>query len=296
MWREMMPTLNGKYNIKAVSNIIGVQPSTLRAWERRYQIIAPKRNQAGHRLYTEEHIRILKWLMEKVSSGMMIGQAVQLLEGNRLQSNAQKEIHYDKEVVLVDDLLQALLEFDEITTSALINEAFSIYSTEKVITGIILQVTNKLLTLKNNNEIAMTQFQYAVSFLQTRLGMVYHNASTFSSIHKVIVLENNTLKGFIFSMYLRLKGYEAIHIRTSLEGDGMLLAVEQIQPKYLFVSFENGLELKRAMNVGDLLQEKNENLSVGVIGEISARDQLNIQTILIGDTKEEWDEWLKMLE
>ncbi|PEC12712.1 MerR family transcriptional regulator [Bacillus toyonensis] len=292
----MMPTLNGKYNIKAVSNIIGVQPSTLRAWERRYQIIAPKRNQAGHRLYTEEHIRILKWLMEKVSSGMMIGQAVQLLEGNRLQSNAQKEIHYDKEVVLVDDLLQALLEFDEITTSALINEAFSIYSTEKVITGIILQVTNKLLTLKNNNEIAMTQFQYAVSFLQTRLGMVYHNASTFSSIYKVIVLENNTLKGFIFSMYLRLKGYEAIHIRTSLEGNGMLLAVEQIQPKYLFVSFENGLELKRAMNVGDLLQEKNENLSVGVIGEISARDQLNIQTILIGDTKEEWDEWLKMLE
>ncbi|MDF9448517.1 MerR family transcriptional regulator [Bacillus toyonensis] len=291
-----MPTLNGKYNIKAVSNIIGVQPSTLRAWERRYQIIAPKRNQAGHRLYTEEHIRILKWLMEKVSSGMMIGQAVQLLEGNRLQSNAQKEIHYDKEVVLVDDLLQALLEFDEITTYALINEAFSIYSTEKVITGIFLQVTNKLLTLKNNNEIAMTQFQYAVSFLQTRLGMVYHNASTFSSIHKVIVLENNTLKGFIFSMYLRLKGYEAIHIRTSLEGDGMLLAVEQIQPKYLFVSFENGLELKRAMNVGDLLQEKNENLSVGVIGEISARDQLNIQTILIGDTKEEWDEWLKMLE
>ncbi|HDX9613564.1 TPA: MerR family transcriptional regulator [Bacillus toyonensis] len=291
-----MATLHGKYNIKAVSNIIGVQPSTLRAWERRYQIIAPKRNQAGHRLYTEEHIQILKWLMEKVSSGMMIGQAVQLLEGNRLQSNAQKEIHYDKEVVLVDDLLQALLEFDEITTSALINEAFGIYSTEKVITSIILQVTNKLLTLKNNNEIAMTQFQYAVSFLQTRLGMVYHNASTFSSIHKVIVLENNTLKGFIFSMYLRLKGYEAIHIRTSLEGDGMLLAIEQIQPKYLFVSFENDRELKKAMNIGDVLQEKNENLSVGVIGEISARDQLNIQTILIGDTKEEWDEWLKMLE
>ncbi|WP_129111009.1 MerR family transcriptional regulator [Bacillus toyonensis] len=291
-----MPTLNGKYHIKAVSNIIGVQPSTLRAWERRYQIIAPKRNQAGHRLYTEEYIQILKWLIEKVSSGMMIGQAVQLLEGNRLQSNVQKEIHYDKEVVLVDDLLQALLEFDEITTSALINEAFSIYSTEKVITSIILQVTNKLLTLKNNNEIAMTQFQYAVSFLQTRLGMVYHNASTFSSLHKVIVLENNTLKGFVFSMYLRLKGYEAIYIRTSLEGDGMLLAVEQIQPKYLFVSFENSRELKKAMNVGNLLQEKNENLSVGIIGEIGARDQLNIQTILIGDTKEEWDEWLKMLE
>ncbi|MDM5238358.1 MULTISPECIES: MerR family transcriptional regulator [Bacillus cereus group] len=291
-----MPTLNGKYNIKAVSNIIGIQPSTLRAWERRYQVIAPKRNQAGHRLYTEEHIQILEWLMEKVSSGMMIGQAVQLLEGNRSQSNIQKELLYDKEVVLVDDLLQALLKFDEITTSVLLNEAFSIYSTEKVVTSIILQVTNKLLMLKHNNEITMVQFQYVVSFLQTRLGMVYHNASSFSSLHKVIVLENNMLKGFVFSTYLRLKGYEAIYIRTSLEEDGTLVAVEQIRPKYLFVSFEEGRELKEAMNFVNLLQEKSKNLSVGLIGEIGARDQLNRQTILIGDKKEEWDEWLKMSE
>lgn len=156
----------------------------------------------------------------------------------------------------MDDLLQALLKFDEITTSVLLNEAFSIYSTEKVVTSIILQVTNKLLMLKHNNEITMVQFQYVVSFLQTRLGMVYHNASSFSSLHKVIVLENNMLKGFVFSTYLRLKGYEAIYIRTSLEEDGTLVAVEQIRPKYLFVSFEEGRELKEAMNFVNLLQEK----------------------------------------
>jgi len=292
----MMPTLNGKYNIKAVSNIIGIQPSTLRAWERRYQMIAPKRNHAGHRLYTEEHIQILKWLMDKVSSGMMIGQAVQLLEGNRLRSNVQNEIHYDREVVLVDDLLQALLKFDEITTSALLNEAFSIYATEKVIANIVLQVSNKLLMLKKNNEVTMVQFQYVVSFLQTRLGMVYHNASSFSSIHKVVVLESNMLRGFVFSTYLRLKGYEVIYIRVSLAEDSISLAVEQIRPKYVVISFDDGRELKNAMNYVNVLQEKNENLSVGVIGEIGARDQLNIQTSLIGDTKEEWDDWLKMLE
>ncbi|WP_141552389.1 MerR family transcriptional regulator [Bacillus cereus] len=291
-----MPTLNGKYNIKAVSNIIGVQPSTLRAWERRYQIIAPKRNQAGHRLYTEEHIQILKWLMEKVSSGMMIGQAVRLLEENRLQSTVQKEIHFDKEVVLVDDLLQALLKFDEITIAALLNEAFSIYSTEKVVASIVLRVTDKLLTSKNNNEISMVQFQYALSFLQTRLGMVYHNASMFSSLHKVIVLEKDALKGFIFSTYLRLKGYEAIYIRTSLAEDGMLSAVEGIQPKYVFVSFADEQEMKKTMNFINLLQEKRESLLVGFIGKLGVLNQLDIETILIGDTKEEWDGWLKMSE
>ncbi|MDM5461683.1 MerR family transcriptional regulator [Bacillus cereus] len=291
-----MPTLNGTYNIKAVSNILGIQPSTLRAWERRYHIIAPKRNRAGHRLYTEEHIHILKWLMNKVSEGMMIGQAVQLLEGNRLQNNIQKEKITDTEVVLVDDILQALLKFDEITTAALLNEVFSIYSTEKVVTSIILQVANKLLSLKNNNEITMSQFKYVVSFLQTRLGMIYHNASVYSSVNKVFVLENNILKGFIFATYLRLKGYQAMYMGTSLDEEGILLAIEQLQPKYLFISFDDERELEEAVEFIDLLQEKNENLSGGFIGRKGTGDQLNLQNILIGNTKEEWDGWLKMSE
>ncbi|MFB5250661.1 MerR family transcriptional regulator [Bacillus mycoides] len=291
-----MKTLNGTYNIKAISNILGIQPSTLRAWERRYHIIAPKRNRAGHRLYTEEHIHILKWLMNKVSEGMMIGQAVQLLEGNRLQNNVQKEKITDTEVVLVDDILQALLKFDEITTSALLNEVFSIYSTEKVVTSIILQVANKLLSLKNNNEITMSQFKYVVSFLQTRLGMIYHNASVYSSVNKVFVLENNILKGFIFATYLRLKGYQAMYMGTSLDEEGILLAIEQLQPKYLFISFDDERELEEAVEFIDLLQEKNENLSGGFIGRKGIGDQLNLQNILIGNTKEEWDGWLKMLE
>ncbi|EJV88471.1 MerR family transcriptional regulator [Bacillus mycoides] len=291
-----MPNSNGKYNIKAVSNILGIQPSTLRAWERRYHIIAPKRNRAGHRLYTEEHIHILKWLMNKVSEGMMIGQAVQLLEGNRLQNNVQKEKITDTEVVLVDDILQALLEFDEITISALLNEVFSIYSTEKVVASIILQVANKLLTLKSNNEITMSQFKYVVSFLQTRLGMIYHNASVYSSVNKVFVLENNILKGFIFATYLRLKGYQAMYMGTSLDEEGILLAIEQLQPKYLFISFDDERELEEAVEFIDLLQEKNGNISGGFIGRKGIGNQLNLQNILIGNTKEEWDGWLKMSE
>ncbi|WP_219376141.1 MerR family transcriptional regulator [Bacillus mycoides] len=291
-----MPNPNGKYNIKAVSNILGIQPSTLRAWERRYHIIAPKRNRAGHRLYTEEHIHILKWLMNKVSEGMMIGQAVQLLEGNRLQNNVQKEKITDTEVVLVDDILQALLEFDEITISALLNEVFSIYSTEKVVASIILQVANKLLTLKSNNEITMSQFKYVVSFLQTRLGMIYHNASVYSSVNKVFVLENNILKGFIFATYLRLKGYQAMYMGTSLDEEGILLAIEQLQPKYLFISFDDERELEEAVEFIDLLQEKNGNISGGFIGRKGIGNQLNLQNILIGNTKEEWDGWLKMSE
>ena len=46
------------------------------------------------------------------------------------------------------------------------------------------------------------------------------------------------------------------YIRTSLEEDSLLSVVEQIQPKYVFVSFEDGRECKQAMNFVNSLQEK----------------------------------------
>lgn len=54
--------------------------------------------------------------------------------------------------------------------------------------------------------------------------------------------------------------------------------------------------MKKTMNFINLLQEKRESLSVGFIGKVGVLNQLDIETTLIGDTKEEWDEWLKMSE
>ncbi len=76
----------------------------------------------------------------------------------------------------------------------------------------------------------------------------------------------------------------------------MLSAVEEIQPKYVFISFADEQEMKKTMNFINVLQEKRESLSVGFIGKLGVLNQLDIETILIGDTKEEWDGWLKMSE
>ena len=44
------------YTIGTVSKLTGVGAITLRAWERRYDLITPVRKESGHRLYTRRHI------------------------------------------------------------------------------------------------------------------------------------------------------------------------------------------------------------------------------------------------
>ncbi|MDM5154112.1 MerR family transcriptional regulator [Bacillus sp. DX1.1] len=299
-----MPTLKGKYNIKAVSNMLGIHPSTLRAWERRYHMIAPKRNDAGHRLYTEEHIKILKWLMNRVNEGFTIGQAVRLLESNQLQNQHLPEIEYNKEALLVDEILHSLLKFDEIQAYELLNEAFAIYSIERVIAHIFVRIIDRLGNMRWNDEITTAQERYVDSFLCSRIGMVYHNSSMHSVLPKALAIcgpgETNALNLFVFTTYLRQKGYQAMYLGTSVEEVDLNMVMTQVAPKYVFLSCSQERNLKATVQLITRLQSKYPEIHIGLIGFacqfVSDEEKSELHTVFIGDVKEDWDEWLKMSE
>lgn len=70
-----MKTLH--YPIRAVSKLTGISIDTLRAWERRYQVVTPERDERG-RIYTEADVQHLRLLNAAVESGHAIGQVAAL--------------------------------------------------------------------------------------------------------------------------------------------------------------------------------------------------------------------------
>ncbi len=70
----------GLLPIRAVSQVTGVNPITLRAWERRYDLIRPTRTPAGHRLYSQQDIRTIQRIQELAEGGMGFAQIAALLE------------------------------------------------------------------------------------------------------------------------------------------------------------------------------------------------------------------------
>lgn len=57
------------FKIGAVSRMTGIAPDTLRIWERRYDIVTPKRTPAGGRLYSQEQISRLTLIKSLVDAG-----------------------------------------------------------------------------------------------------------------------------------------------------------------------------------------------------------------------------------
>ena len=54
--REITMNTEQNYRIGLTTQITGIRPETLRAWERRYEVVKPIRTDAGDRLYTQADI------------------------------------------------------------------------------------------------------------------------------------------------------------------------------------------------------------------------------------------------
>lgn len=64
--------------IRVVTQRTGLSPDLLRAWERRYRVVRPKRSDGGQRLYSDDDIERLRHLHRAVLAGRTIGQVAKL--------------------------------------------------------------------------------------------------------------------------------------------------------------------------------------------------------------------------
>jgi MerR family transcriptional regulator, light-induced transcriptional regulator len=59
--------------IRVVARRTGLTPEVIRAWERRYSLVKPKRSQTGRRLYSDEDIEKLRLVRRATLSGRRVG-------------------------------------------------------------------------------------------------------------------------------------------------------------------------------------------------------------------------------
>ena len=67
------------YRIHIASEMTGVSEGLIRAWERRYGVLKPRRTASGYRAYTNSDIEVLRRLKKLTQEGVAIAEAVRLL-------------------------------------------------------------------------------------------------------------------------------------------------------------------------------------------------------------------------
>lgn len=85
------------YSISEVSELLGINASNLRFWEKEFKQLKPRRNEKGTRFYTNDDITLIKQIIYLVNDQNLT------LEGAR-QKLSQKKDHVAKQHELVERL------------------------------------------------------------------------------------------------------------------------------------------------------------------------------------------------
>ena len=118
--------MSAHYRIQVAAQMSGVSALLIRAWERRYGILKPKRTSAGYRTYSEADIEVLKRLKELTAEGVSIAEAATLLPGIRRELKSRKGLKAPAEAQLQRwqlDVLQAAQRLDQSAVERVLDEA-----------------------------------------------------------------------------------------------------------------------------------------------------------------------------
>lgn len=220
------------FPIRVLAERTGVGTSTLRAWERRYGLLRPRRTPKGHRLYTENDVTLVTCVQELLSDGHAISQAVRLVKNGAGSSEAgaldvgKSESGTTDAVTLAEmpgswgdylsRLLRAVEGYSAGRLDAVYNEASSLYPLDLVSTRLIEPALQQLGTRWRDSDIGIAEEHFFTAWLRNKLGARLHHAGR-ETAGAVLVLacvpgQRHELGLLLFALAALGRGYRVVYL------------------------------------------------------------------------------------
>lgn len=251
------------FNTKAVVHQTGVPAPTLRAWERRYGILAPRRGDNDYRLYSERDMAIITWLRERVETGLTISQAIALLRAlepsrrrarrTRASGPLAPEVAEARDAdeqrerpepaiaaepahgkLALDEisatLLRQCISLDESSANQTIAQAFAIYSIEDVCLSLFAPTLARLGQLWRAGQLTVTTEHFASSLIRERLASLFRSAPMTDDAPLALVGcapgELHELGPLMLALFLRRAGLRVVYLGQSVELESLVATIE----------------------------------------------------------------------
>jgi len=234
----MTRSTNDAYPIRTVAALTGINPVTLRTWERRYHLIEPTRTAKGHRLYSKDQIAMLNRVVALIERGVSISQInFSQIAGDEVTRTTQEEEFWGR---LIERMIYAISRFDESTLESTYNEALSLYPIETVTQKLLMPMLGNLGKRWQNGQGAIAEEHFFGVYLRNKLGARFHhrkrNDQAPALLSACMPGERHEVGLLLFSLSAFDHGYRSILLGTDMPLDELPAAVKQSQSKAIVLS------------------------------------------------------------
>jgi DNA-binding transcriptional MerR regulator len=243
-----------RYSIRELEKLSGIKAHTIRIWEKRYNVIQPKRTNTNIRYYSEADLKKLLNIAILNRQGWKISEIARL--GNddltdkvmKFTYNSRDvESQIEKLVIAMVDLDEA--KFDHILSNAIMHDGF-----EQTIIKMIFPFFEKIGLLWQTGSINPAQEHFISNLFRQKLMVAIDNLMIpdKKDAHKFVLFlpedEFHEL-GLLFYNYLIKKaGHSVIYLGSSVPFKDLVETHQMIRADYLFTSITTVLNGERLIN------------------------------------------------
>lgn len=266
------------FNLKAVVEATGVTDDALRAWERRYGLPEPERTEAGHRIYSQRDIDVVRWLVARQEEGLRIGRAVELFRS--LEETGQDPLRAMPSPAdairlptggqlsdLREEWLRACLVFDEKRAEAALTQAFALYPPEVVCLEIIREAIAEIGRRWYRGEATVHQEHFASQLAMRRIRTLMGSTPPPSRRARIMVAcppnEQHAIGPFILALLLRRAGWDVIYLGPNVPVRHMEQTVDEARPDLVILGAQQLTTAASLHQVAQKLDQRDVPVAFG---------------------------------
>ena len=293
------------FPIREVARLTGVNPVTLRAWERRYGLIQPTRTESGHRLYSMTDIERVRSIVDWIDRGVSVSKVGKILA----KTEPMKVLaHFIPDDLVQADYLQwqeqvrqAVSSFDDQLLDRVYGQIFSSYALPVVFQDILMPLWLQM--LQRQDSFGQTsEWLFFDGFLRARVLqriVVLRGSQPRKVIVSALAGQCRELELLVAALFLSGNDAGVRVLTTGQPFDELTLVCEKTRPQalVLFSNHAPTAELPRRLNrlalsldcqlmlagdAADLAQDSLAGSSVGCLGNEGATMRQRMNQFLAG--------------
>lgn len=223
----------GHLRIGELSRRTGVSVELLRAWERRYGLLAPSRTGGGFRLYGEGDERRVRRMLHHLDAGISAGEAARLALDEAGVSEVSDAGDDARLARCLDALREAVDGFDEKSANDALDRALAEFTLDTVLRDVVLPFLHELGERWAQGEASVAQEHFASVLLRGRLlGLARGWGIGVGPVALLACVpgEEHDLGLICFGLALRARGWCITYLGTDMPSSSLLETAAHLRP------------------------------------------------------------------
>lgn len=261
-----------KFTIKAVASQTGIRPVTLRAWERRHEVLNPHRADNRYRLYSERDVAILRWLKNRVDEGISISNAIgelRSMTSNDIWPEAIPEA--PTQMGATSDtppgqyaslIYQALVKHNENQAGDILREVHALFDLPTITMEILIPALRDIGEAWYRGEIRVTTEHFASAYLRGKLLSLLQAYPSRRNAPLLLIgcapMEQHELGSLMLAVLLRSEGYRVEYLGPDIPIEDLADYASYEHPAMVILSASSEYSAREMRRMNDLLK-KNRN-------------------------------------